>query len=138
MMDLMVVRSPNDALAEHIVVRLTAGGLNNSYVSLAENLDFFPAAAVGPADEWEGLGTPLTLHFAGMDEPVQTDIAAKHKIFRRRGPWRKFFAHHHLTEGDEVLIERLSACDYRITPRTRAQGCARCRSVTRPLTHQGR
>jgi hypothetical protein len=117
MMDLMVVPSADDVRVEHIVVRVTAGGLNNSYVSLAENLDFFPVAAIGPANKHEGLGSPLTLRFAGMDETVQTDIAANHKIFRRRAQWRRFFAHHHLAEGDEVVIERLSAYDYRITPR---------------------
>jgi hypothetical protein len=122
MMDLMVVPSADDVRAERIVLRVTAGGLNNSYISLSENLDFFPVAAIGPANKREGLGSPLTLRFAGMGETVQTDIAANHKIFRRRGPWRRFFAHHHLTEGDEVVIERLSAYDYRITPLVRAQG----------------
>jgi hypothetical protein len=33
--------------AERIVIRLTQGGLKNYYVSLANHLDFFPAAAIG-------------------------------------------------------------------------------------------
>jgi hypothetical protein len=101
---------------DRIVVRLTAGGLSNNYVSLAEHLDFFPPAAVGQANVRDGAGSPLTLHFAGLDETVQTDITADHKSFRRRGPWGRFFAHHHLAEGDQIIIERLNAYEYRIKP----------------------
>jgi hypothetical protein len=102
--------------AERIVIRLTRGGLNNNYVSLAKHLDFFPAAAVGAAKVQDGEGAVLTLHFAGLPEAVETDIADKHKIFRRRDPWRRFFAHHRLAEGDSVAIERLSSYEYRIVP----------------------
>jgi len=94
--------------AESNVIRLTRGGLKNDYVSLAKYLDFFPAAAIGASKVQDGEGVPLTLHFAGLPEMVKTDIAGKHRFFRRRDPWRKFFAHHRLVEGDSVTIERLS------------------------------
>lgn len=72
---------------------------------------FFPSAALGAADARDREGAPLTLHFAGLGT-VKTDIAGKHKIFRRRGPWRTFFAHHDLAEGNSVAIVRLSAYEY--------------------------
>jgi hypothetical protein len=85
-------------------------------VSLANHLDFFPAAAIGASKIQDGEGALLTLHFAGLPEAVETDIVGKHKVFRRRDPWRKFFAHHRLVEGDSVTIERLSPYEYRVAP----------------------
>ena len=101
---------------ERIVIRLTQGGLKNNYVSLAKHLDFFPAAAIGAAKVQDREGALLTLHFDGLPETVKTDIAGKHKMFRRRDPWRKFFAHYRLIEGDCVAIERLSPYEYRVAP----------------------
>jgi ABC-type transporter lipoprotein component MlaA len=47
---------------------------------------------------------------------VETDIAGDKKIFRRRHDVGRFFAHYDLSEGDHVVIERLSAHEYRISP----------------------
>jgi hypothetical protein len=102
--------------AERIVIRLTQGGLKYNYVSLANHLDFFPAAAIGASRVQDGEGALLTLHFTGLPETVETDIAGRHKFFRRRDPWQKFFAHHRLVEGDSVTIERLSPYEYRVAP----------------------
>ena len=99
-----------------IVIRLTQGNLSHSHVYLRNHLDFFPADAIGAANARGGKGALLTLHFAGLPEVVQTDIAGDKKFFRCRSPWRAFFAHHRLTEGDSVAIERLSAYEYRIVP----------------------
>jgi hypothetical protein len=105
--------------AEHngtrVVIRLTEGSLRNGYVPLAAHLSFFPPDAMGAASAKDGIGTLLTLHFDGLPDTVHTDIAAVHKIFRSRGPWRLFFRHHALTADDSVTIERLSAYEYRIT-----------------------
>jgi hypothetical protein len=99
-----------------IMISLTEGSVRNGYVSLADHLGFFPADAVGPASAKHGTGALLTLHFDGLPDSVRTDIAAGHKIFRSRSPWRRFFSHHSLTAGASVAIERLSAYEYRITP----------------------
>lgn len=99
---------------------MTEGGLRNSYVSLADHLDFFPADTIGAATATERTGAPLTLHFEGLPGSVQTDIAANHKIFRRRSPWRHFFTHHHLTAGARITIERLAPYEYRILPASHA------------------
>jgi hypothetical protein len=98
----------------HIVIGLTGGSLRNGYVSLADHLDFFPPNAIGAPSAKDGTGALLTLHFDGLPGTVRTDIAAGHKIFRSRGPWRRFFTHHGLTADDSVTIERLSAYEYRI------------------------
>jgi hypothetical protein len=99
-----------------IVIRLTQGNLNNSHVYLRGHLGFFPADTIGAANARDGQGALLTVHFAGLPEAVQTDIAGGKDLFRRRGPWRKFFAHHDLRPGDSVAIERLSAYEYRVVP----------------------
>jgi hypothetical protein len=98
------------------VIRLTRGNVRNSYVSLAAHMSFFPGDAVGAANSKDGVGTLLTLHFTGLPETVQTDIAANHKMFRSRAPWRAFVARHGLAEGDTIAIERLSPREYRISP----------------------
>jgi hypothetical protein len=56
------------------------------------------------------------VRFAGLPEAVETDIAGDKEIFRHRGQWRRFFAHHGLQPGDSVAIERLSAYEYRVVP----------------------
>jgi hypothetical protein len=99
-----------------IVIPLTQGNLNNSHVYLRGHLGFFPADAIGAANVLDGEGALLTVHFAGLPEAVETDIAGGKDFFRRRGPWRKFFAHHGLQPGDSVAIERLSAYEYRVVP----------------------
>jgi hypothetical protein len=98
----------------HIVIGLTGGSLRNGYVSLADHLGFFPPNAIGAPSAKDGTGALLTLHFDGLPGTVRTDIVAGHKMFRSRGPWRRFFTRHGLTADDSVTIERLSAYEYRI------------------------
>jgi hypothetical protein len=101
---------------DRIVIPLTQGNLNNNHVYLRGHLDFFPSDTIGAANARDGQGALLTVHFAGLPEVVETDIAAGKDLFRRRGPWRKFFAHHCLQPGDSVAIERLSPYEYRVVP----------------------
>ena len=101
---------------DKIVLSLTQGNLNNGHVYLRQHLGFFPADAIGAANACDGQGTPLTVHFAGLPEAAETDIAGGKDIFRARGPWLKFFAHHALRPGDTVIIERLTAHEYRVVP----------------------
>lgn len=104
--------------ADRILVRVTEGGLRNSYVSLAGHLGFFPKDSVGASNVRDGEGALLTLYIAGLPEPVQTDITIRHHDFRRRAFWRTFFDQHHMAKDDTVLIERRSAYEYNITPLT--------------------
>jgi hypothetical protein len=105
------------ARPERIVIALTQGSLNNSYINLGNHLDFFPADAVGSTSRHGGEGAMLTLHYDGLPEPVKTDIAgAPHKDFRDRGSIRKFFAHHDLKPGEKIAIVKQSDYEYRVLP----------------------
>jgi hypothetical protein len=108
--------APVDDGHARIVIPLTSGGIDNSYLSLADHLGFFPADAIGAASAKDGTGQLLTLRLAGLPDSVYTDIAARHKIFRKRQPWKRFFNFHGLAAGDSVIIERLSAYEYKIMP----------------------
>jgi hypothetical protein len=103
---------------DRILIRVTAGGLAHHYVALAGHWDFFPPSAIGAANEHDGLGRLLTLHFAGTGETVLTDLTPTYKSFRRRGAWGRFFAFHQLANGDEILIERTAAEEYFVRPIT--------------------
>ena len=102
---------------DRIVITLTGGSIRQNYIVVRDHLDFFPAKAVGEANEDDGQGAQLTLHYAGLPEPEQTDIAGRpHLDFRRRGPIRKFFQLHELQEGDKIAIEKQSDYEYRVLP----------------------
>ena len=102
---------------DRIVIRLTAGSLNSNYIAVGNHLGFFPADAVGAANAKDGAGAMLTLHYAGLPDPVETDIAGRPQLdFRRRGSIRKFFEHHKLQPGDEIAIEKQSDYEYRVVP----------------------
>jgi hypothetical protein len=102
---------------ERIVITLTQGSINNSYINLGNHLDFFPADAVGSTSRSGGEGAMLTLHYAGLPDPVETDIAgAPHKDFRDRTSIRKFFAHHDLKSGEKIAIVKRSDYEYRVLP----------------------
>jgi hypothetical protein len=105
-----------DERTDKIVIGLTQGNLTNSHVYLRQHLGFFPADAIGAANARDGQGVPLTVHFAGLPEAAEADIAGDKVILRSRGLWRKFFAHHALRPGDTVIIERLSSHEYRVVP----------------------
>jgi hypothetical protein len=102
---------------DRILIRLTAGSINNYYIVVRKHLGFFPANAVGAANANDGTGEMLTLHYAGLVEPVRTDIAGRpHLDFRDRGSIRKFFEHHKLQAGDEIAIEKKSDYEYCVVP----------------------
>jgi Transcriptional regulator, AbiEi antitoxin len=105
------------ARPDRIVITLTAGSLNSSYINLGDHLGFFPADAVGAANARDGVGAMLTVHFDGRPGPVETDITgAPHKFFRRRAPIKEFFADHDLQPGENIAIEKQSAYEYRVLP----------------------
>jgi hypothetical protein len=85
-------------------------------VSLAGHLDFFPEDARGPSNVKDGEGAMLTLQFARLDGTFRTDIASDYPSFRRRGPWRTYFAHHRIAAGDAVAVKRLSHYKYLVLP----------------------
>ncbi len=114
-----------------IVISLTQGNLNNGHVYLRQHLGFFPADAIGAANARDGQGAPLTVHFAGLPEAAKTDIAGDKDIFRSRGPWRKFFAHHALRPGDTIISSgepHTSTASFPVTEATLGAACECVRS----------
>jgi len=91
---------------DRIVIPITQGSLEHSYIRLANYLGFFPADAVSPSNEHDVKGKSLTLHFAGLPQPVKTDIDGTHNFFRSRRCIREFFAYHQLKPGEKVAIEK--------------------------------
>ena len=101
---------------DRIVIPITQGSLEHSYIRLANYLGFFPADAVGPSNGHDVKGALLTLHFAGLPQPVETDIDGTHNFFRCRGCVREFFAYHQLQPGEKVAIEKQSEYEYHVLP----------------------
>jgi hypothetical protein len=102
---------------DRIVIPLTAGNLNNNYIAVGNHLGFFPGDAVGEVNANDGEGVMLTLHYAGLSDPVETDIRGNpHLDFRRSRPIREFFEHHKLQPGDEIAMEKISDYEYRVVP----------------------
>jgi hypothetical protein len=102
---------------DRIVIPLTGGSLRNSYINLGNHLGFFPADSVGSVNARDGEGTMLTVHFEGLPDPVETDIAgAPHKDLRRRAPIKEFFEHHDLQAGEKIAIEKQSDYEYCVLP----------------------
>ncbi len=114
--NLITLSSSQQDPSQRITIHLSQGNINNSYLHLADSLDFFPTDAIGAPNAEHGQGALLTLHFEGLPEPVRTDIPSDHKIFRCRSEVGRFFTLHGLVNGDSVVIERLSAYEYRIAP----------------------
>src|SRR6516164_5288995 len=50
------------ARPDRIVITLSAGSLDNSYINLRNHLGFFPAEAVGSTNARDGEGAMLTVH----------------------------------------------------------------------------
>lgn len=100
----------------HRTIRLTQGGINNSYIPLSDVVDFFPQDSVGAPNAKDGLGRLLTLHFDGLSRPLKTDIPSDKRQFRQRGDVGEFFRLHGLAAGDALIIERLAEDEYRIRP----------------------
>lgn len=100
---------------DRIVVRITEGAYQWSYLSLGRRKHFFPQEAVGAPNRNQGIGRELTLHIEGFAAPIQTDITRDKFGFRNRF-WREFFDKHHLQPGDRVIIEKIDPFTYRIAP----------------------
>ncbi len=103
-------------------VRVTEGNIRQGHLYLTGHLGFFPSDCFGPASEKNGHGRLLTLHVAGFDEPIQTDIpldgrTGKPRRFFRRRDWVKhFFRVNRVKPGDMIVLKKLDRFDLRIEP----------------------
>jgi DNA (cytosine-5)-methyltransferase 1 len=96
---------------------LSAAGCRSGRLSLAGNLDFFPADAFG---QTQGSSIPITLVADGIIEPIRTDIPVSAgkplNRFRSQSWFKQFLEIHSLGPGDTVAIEKVGARRYRVSP----------------------
>lgn len=95
---------------------LSAAACRTGRLSLAGNLDFFPADSFATKPE---ASTPLTLVADGILEPIKTDIPVSRgkpvNRFRNQVWFKRFLEVHSLGPGDTVSIERIGTRRYRIS-----------------------
>ena len=104
------------------LIRVTAGNLRNSHISIAGHHDFFPADCYGGAGRSKSvLGTPVSIELDGLGKTIETDIARDSKTgrprreFRGRSWVREFFARHRVASGDTLELKRLSQRRYKLS-----------------------
>ena len=104
------------------LISVTGGNLRNEHLYISGHHDFFPEECYGESSSRKGMGRKLTLMVEGLRETVETDIATNEgslrprNFFRKRAWVRRFMKHHHLREGDLIVIERLDRFTYRMYP----------------------
>jgi DNA (cytosine-5)-methyltransferase 1 len=111
------------------LLRVTAGGVRNSYISVAGHYDFFPDSCFGTngggrADRGDVGGTNglVTIALDGLGKSIHTGIATDPKTgkprahFRDRSWVREFFERHEIQAGDLLAIEKRGSHRYRLYP----------------------
>ena len=72
------------------LVRVTAGNIRNSHIYITGHLDFFPKDCLGDSRRNKnGTGKSIHIHFAGLNETIETDIARDAKTGKPRRFCRK-------------------------------------------------
>ncbi len=104
------------------LICVSAANIRQNHLYLTGHTDFFPADSFGPSSSKEGTGKLLRLDVVGLDAPVLTDIPCDartgkpRRFFRRRSWVREFFAKHRVQPGDVIVVERVTAHKYRVSP----------------------
>jgi len=108
---------------ETCVVKLTKASEKYGNLNVrACGKDFFPDDVFGSHSRETGVGTQIMLKAEGLTEPIKTDIptdkaTGRPRWFFRERKWLKeFLVSHSLVPGDEVVIRRLDARTYNISP----------------------
>lgn len=108
---------------ESRVIQLTPAAHKHGNLNIRPcDLEFFPKEAIGSHSRKKGVGKLLTLHVAGLPNPVKTDIPTDKKtgkprtIFRERKWVKDFVQIHNLHSGDRVTIQRINKSKYSIFP----------------------
>jgi len=104
------------------LIRVTAGNLRNSHISITGHHDFFPPDCYGAPNRAKGAtGATISIELDGLARTIETDIALDSKTgqprreFRGRSWVRAFFKHHHVVAGDTLELERLGQHRYRLS-----------------------
>lgn len=67
-----------------IVIELTEGSINQGYIHLGDNVDFFPRDCMGQQNAKLGEGRKLMLHVAGYEDVLYTDIIPERRFCSRK------------------------------------------------------
>ncbi len=105
------------------LLRVTAGNLRQNHLYVHGHLDFFPLDVVGPArrDKTHNGHRGIELVLDALGVSIETDISRDAKtgkprhFFRDRRSIGRFYAHHRVTQGTQLLLERLGQRKYRLS-----------------------
>ncbi len=95
------------------VTEITAGGVNNDYLTLTTLRELFPDDVFGGPTEAEA-ARPVRVVWGG--DSVDTDIVRSGGIFRRRAWVGEFIRLHRLSPGDRVVVEQTAPYTYHVYP----------------------
>lgn len=98
-----------------IVVIETPGGIDNKYLKLGKQFDWFPSDAVGGKSRREQARRTIRLHWGGP-APTISDIDGKKKFIRNRQWFPAFVKLHDLQVGDAVQFSRVGDYEYAASP----------------------
>ena len=96
-------------------IELTQGNINQGHFYLPDCRHFFPASCFGGKNK-SLAGMPVTVHFDGTGESVETDIDATKRLLRvARGQSKRFLSFFSSKAGDTIYIHQDKSGDYRVT-----------------------
>ena len=94
---------------DEITMPFSEAGERNDYLALRRAMKqhpgFIPEDAIGPANQKNGNGRMLTVHFAGLPHPVRTDLDAA-QSFRDRSATRSFYRQAKPRPGDLIVVRK--------------------------------
>lgn len=103
------------------IITVTAGNLRQNHFYIAKHLDFLPQDCIGPAKRTSQSTTRIEIELDGLSKTIATDIGVdaktgKPRRFIRDRAWiGKFFRHHKVREGAELVLSRLSDHRFRLS-----------------------
>lgn len=105
------------------LLRVTAGNLRQKHLYVHGHLDFFPPDVVGPAKRGKNANghAGIEIILDGLGMTIETDISRDAKtgkprrFLRDRRSIGKFYHHHQVTQGTDLLLERLDQRKYRLS-----------------------
>lgn len=95
-----------------VKIELTYGNINNNSIYLRKYKELFPIDSFGANNKSNGVGKELTLHIAGLNNIIKTDIAGDKMVFRKRTWCGEFFDLWNLSAGDWIIINKIRDYEY--------------------------
>jgi len=110
---------------ESRIIELSRGDIRNGKLNIRPcGLEFFPDGILGGSTK-KNPGNPITIHAAGLETPIKTDIPRQKNsktprwFFRERGHIREFIRANSFIPGDKVEIRHVRNRTYELIPHKR-------------------